>query len=325
MQSINGVIVPSITFFNERFEVNRELNSLLIRHILLNGADNVFLFGNTGEGIEFIDKINEKRKFVDLALKCTEDKTPILLGAFGNKAEEVINQIELLGKEYKTLNFVITPPISRKLEKNELISYFENTLGSLSLNNQIFLYNNPHRFAKNDVRVEIVKPLLHFDNLKGIKDTTANLNNTKEFIDYINENFTVFCGEEKNYSAFLKLVPLKLRKYSGLVPSISNISNICKEMHQKALNGEDSRLDKLQEELHKQQKNLYDFKVPMGQETRGLKQAFYALYKDKISLPEKEVTFVSTEVKRILEQETKDTIKNTVENLILSERIFKVK
>ena len=79
MQSINGIIVPSITFFNERFEVISELNSLLIRHILLNGADNVFLFGNTGEGIEFIDKINEKRKFVELALKYTDDKTPLLL------------------------------------------------------------------------------------------------------------------------------------------------------------------------------------------------------------------------------------------------------
>ena len=325
MQSINGIIVPSITFFNERFEVNSELNSLLIRHILLNGADSVFLFGNTGEGIEFIEKINEKRKFVDLALNYTDDKIPLLLGAFGNKAEEAINQIELLGKHYKTLNFVITPPISRTMEKNELIAYFENILGSLTLKNQIFLYNNPQRFAKNDIRAEIVKTLLNFDNLKGIKDTTAKLNNTKEFIEFISESFAVYCGEENNYSAFLKLVPLKLRKYAGLVPSISNISNICKMMFQKALNSEDSQLDKLQEELHKQQKNIYDIKVPMGQEPRGLKQAFYALYKDKISLPEKEVIFVSTGLSRMLEQETKDMIKNTVENLIISERIVKVK
>ena len=58
MQQINGIIVPSITFFNENFEVNIELNSLLFRHLLLNGADCIFLFGNTGEGIEFIDRID---------------------------------------------------------------------------------------------------------------------------------------------------------------------------------------------------------------------------------------------------------------------------
>ena len=321
MQRVNGIIVPSITFFNESLEINNELNSLLIEHILLNGADSLFLFGNTGEGIEFIEKIDEKRKFVELALNYTDDKTPILLGAFGNKAEEAISQIELLGKQYKTLNFVITPPISRRMEKNELIGYFENILGSLALKKQIFLYNNPHRFAKNNIKAEMLKTLLNFDNLKGIKDTTANLNNTKEFIEYISENFFVYCGDENNYSAFLKLVPLELRKYSGLVPSISNISNICKIMFQKALNGKDSQLNKLQEELHRQQQNIYDIKVPMGQEPRGLKQTFYALYKDKISLPEKEVIIVSLEIERIIEEETRDRIKNSVK----SKSIFKVK
>ncbi|MFX1298026.1 MAG: dihydrodipicolinate synthase family protein [Promethearchaeota archaeon] len=325
MEHISGIIVPSITFFNEKFEVNEELNSLLYRHILLNGADSLFIFGNTGEGIEFIDKIDEKRKSVELALKVSENKVPILLGAFGNDAEEAINQIELLGKEYKALNFVITPPISQKLGKKELISYFENILGSLTLKNQIFLYNNPYRFAKNNINREIVKTLLKCDNLKGIKDTTDDFNNTKQLIDFISEDFAVFCGDENNYSAFLKVVPMKLRKYSGLVPSISNISNICKEMFQKALKGEDSQLDKLQEELHKQQNGLYDIKGPMGREPRGLKQAFYMLYKDEISLSEKEFIVVSPDLERILEQDIKDHIKFNVENLALSEHIFKVK
>ena len=80
------------------------------------------------------------------------------------------------------------------------------------------------------------------DNLKGIKDTTDDFNNTRGFLDYISEQFLVYCGDENNYSAFLKLVPLNLRKYSGLVPSISNISNICKKMFQKALNGLRSKI-----------------------------------------------------------------------------------
>lgn len=154
MKRVNGVIVPCITFFNERFEINNELNSLLIKHVLLNGADSLFLFGNTGEGIDFINKIDEKRKFVDVTLNYIDNRIPILLGAFGNHAEEVINQIELLGKQYNDLNFVITPPISRKLNEYNLESYFENILGSITLRNQIFLYNNPNRFAGNEIRPE---------------------------------------------------------------------------------------------------------------------------------------------------------------------------
>lgn len=262
---------------------------------------------------------------MDLALKYSDHKTPVLLGAFGYKADEAINQIELLGKDYKTLSFVITPPISKKLENNDLIAYFETILGSLTLKNQIFLYNNPHRFAKNNIRADTIKPLLNFENLKGIKDTTAKLKNTLEFIEYIGKDFALYCGEEMNYSAFLKSVPLELRIYAGLVPSISNISNICKKMYQKALNGEDSQLDILQEELYKQQRGFYDTKGPMGRETRGLKHTFYILYKNKTSLQEKDATMVSPELWRIVEQEVKDRIKITVETLVKSENILTIK
>lgn len=96
-------------------------------------------------------------------------------------------------------------------------------------------------------------------------------------------------------------------------------------MFQKALNGEDSQLDKLQEELNRQGESIYDIQVPKGQEPRGLKQAFYYLYKGKIPIPEKGIIIISPELSRTLEQKVKDGIKNTVENLIESESIFKVK
>ena len=38
MSGINGIIVPSITFFDKNYELNNELNSILLRHIMLNGA-----------------------------------------------------------------------------------------------------------------------------------------------------------------------------------------------------------------------------------------------------------------------------------------------
>ena len=80
---ISGVIVPSITLFNKNFEIDVELNSILIRHALLNGAKIIYLFGTTGEGIYFSDKIEEKIKFLKLTTEIN-DKIPILLGAFGN-------------------------------------------------------------------------------------------------------------------------------------------------------------------------------------------------------------------------------------------------
>ena len=70
---LNGVICPTITFFNHNFEVNTELNSLLFRHAQLNGANAIFLFGTTGEGVYFSNKLEEKIKLVNLAYEITEE------------------------------------------------------------------------------------------------------------------------------------------------------------------------------------------------------------------------------------------------------------
>ena len=57
---VNGIICPAITFFDDNLHVNVELNSLLYRHIHLNGANAIFLFGSTGEGHTFLKNYDEK-------------------------------------------------------------------------------------------------------------------------------------------------------------------------------------------------------------------------------------------------------------------------
>ena len=94
-------------------------------------------------------------------------------------------------------------------------------------------------------------------------------------------------------------------------------------MFQKALNGEDSHLDKLQEELYKQQKGIYDSKGSLGREPRGLKHSFYYIYKDMVSTTEKEATIVSSNLQRDIEVEVKNMINRTVIELIKSSMILK--
>lgn len=321
---VNGVIVPCITFFNKNHEIYRELNSLLIQHVILNGADSIFIFGNTGEGVYFYDNIKEKRKYLDLTFEQTSDKFPVLLGVFGNKIDEVIDQLEIFAKDYTSLNFIIAPPFTHKLDKSQIKEYLENIINSVSFKNHIYLYNNPNTFGANNIDDEILKELLKNPNLKGIKDTTSDINNVKSFLKYLSDDFRVYCGEEKNYAAFLKMIPLELRKHTGLVPSISNISNICSAMFQKALKGEDSQLDNLQEELNRQQKIIYDIRVPRGQEPRGLKHSFYFIYENTINVSEDDATIVSSALERKIEKEIKDRQRINLKNLLESKTVQKI-
>ena len=135
MKSISGVIVPSITIFNENFEVNIRANSILYQHILINGANSIFLFGSMGEGLFFHNQVKEKIKLIELAYNVSKSKIPILCGVFGNQADEILNQMEQLGRIFKDLFFVIAPPFEKKLNFTELDAFFENIIGSFNLDN----------------------------------------------------------------------------------------------------------------------------------------------------------------------------------------------
>ena len=221
MSQINGVIVPAITFFNKNFEINTELNSILIRHILLNGANAIYFFGITGEGLYFADKIEQKEELIKLAYEI-KDNIPIFIGVFGNEVDDVIDQIDLLGKKYTNIKYFIAPPFSTKLTNPELKLYFENILSSVNDSHDIYLYHNPVEFSKNEINPSIVQDLIKFQNLKGLKDASNKIYNYKAYIQMLDEEFHVYCGEESNFSYFLQLIPPEYRKYSGLVPSIGN-------------------------------------------------------------------------------------------------------
>ena len=121
---IHGIICPAITFFDDNFNINLKLSDILIRHILLNQADAILLFGSTGEGFLFSEKIEEIIKYVDLTYSISKGKTPILVGIYGNEIDHVLNQMEILGKKFDFLNFVLTPPYSKNFPFNDLKNYF---------------------------------------------------------------------------------------------------------------------------------------------------------------------------------------------------------
>ena len=315
MSGINGIIVPSITFFDKNYELNNELNSILLRHIMLNGAKAIYLFGTTGEGLYFSDKLQKKIKFINLMLKIN-DKIPLMLGAFGNEVNDVINQIEVVGKKFNTLNFFIAPPFSKKLTADELKLYFENILGSVSLKNDIFLYHNPELFFGNEIEPKNVLDLLKFQNLKGIKDASHKINNYKAYIQLLSEKFSVFCGEESKFSYFLQLIPRELRKFSGLVPSIGNLVNICSKLYNAALEENILELHQFQEQLEDARSKIYDLKLNEGKLQRGLKHAFLHLYRNVFSTPLENLNIVSPQYHRDLDDTTKGRIEAEVNYLV---------
>ncbi|MGV9203756.1 MAG: dihydrodipicolinate synthase family protein, partial [Promethearchaeia archaeon] len=311
---INGVVVPALTFFNDEYQLINELNSLLYRHIVLNGANGVSLFGMTGEGMEFADKIEQKINYINLTIK-SERKVPVLLGVWGSDEDNVIDEIKELAIQFPALNFVITPPMNEKKSIADLKSYFETILGSLDLKNPIYLYNNPVLFAGNNINQNILRWLLSFSNLAGIKDSSGKIKTYKGYIQFLSEEFSVYCGREGTFSNFLQLIPQEKRKYAGLVPSIGNLSNLPKKLYNAAIEEEPLKIIKFQEELNDFRNKIYDVKLNKGKQQRGLKYAIYKLYEDFIDTTEQQALTVTPRNERNLESTVKDRINATVQYL----------
>ncbi|MFW9783006.1 MAG: dihydrodipicolinate synthase family protein, partial [Candidatus Heimdallarchaeota archaeon] len=294
MPQINGVVCNALTFFNRSGEIIKSLNSLLIRHILTNDVNALLLFGNMGNEQLFSNKIEEKLKLIDIAMELTQKKNPILLGIYGNNAEDVMEQIESFSKKYEVINFMISPPVSEKLSSEALESYFENILGSINPRNQIYLYNNPLQSAKNEIDPDWLISLTKFSTLRGLNDSFYNIKMCKSYLSLLNDNFSVFCGLEENSQNFFQLIPLDLRKYSGIVSSISNLVNLCSKLYYYALNDNLLELLQTQEEINDIRGKIYNIKIDDDEKQRGLLYAFLYLYRDLISKNDEEINYISS-------------------------------
>ena len=293
MPQINGVMCNTITFYDNNFNVLEELNSLLIRHILTNDASSLLLFGSTGEGTLFSNRIEEKIKLINIALKTTEGKIPILVRLYGDDAGDIINQVETLGKKFENICFMISPPISINVTPDTLKSYFQNILGSINTKNPIYLYNNPLNCTRNEIDPELLKSLMSFNNLKGLNDSFYNIRRCRSYAQLINEDFSFFCGLEQNFHNFFQLIPLNQRKHTGIISSMSNLVNLCSKLYFYALEDNLLELLNLQEQINDFRSNIYHINTSEDDAKRGLKFAFLHLYKDSILKTNKGFKFIN--------------------------------
>ncbi len=320
--NINGVICNHLTFHNQDFDIIEGLNSLLIRHILTNDANSLLLFGRMVEGNQFT--MAEKIRLIELALKITEKKIPIMVGFYDNQVNVIIEQIENLGKKFEDLNFMISPPISEKTSIDGIKSYFENIFSSITSKNHIYLINNPPLFAGNEIEPSLLKNLIEFPNLKGLVDSFYNIKNCKAYIQNLNNEFSVICGMEENSQTFLQLIPLNMRKYSGILSSLSNLVNLCSKLYNYAL--EDNLLEilQIQEQINDIRHKIYEVRTNEVKEKIGLKYAFLYLYKDSISKNNTEIVNIYEELENQIDPISKGRIEATVNLLLNNKQIYKL-
>lgn len=200
------LIIPPITTIlsleKDDLGINYEINvkeQRRLLHFVLPFCDGVLIGGTTGYGPSLTDAQLKKILQITLHIKKNYYSEKILLvgvieASFEKAKERIWKILEIKGAD--TIDgFVIAPQsfFYRQSQKEIYTAMAEISKFAEKYKKDIFLYNISRSGAL--IEPETVKKLKNINNIRGIKDSSGNLDLFKKYLKLQDDNFFVFQGK----------------------------------------------------------------------------------------------------------------------------------
>ena len=170
-----GSIVALITpFKNNVLDQNKYAS--LIHHHIKNGTNGVVPAGTTGES-PTLDH-DEHKKVIEIAVKETNGKIPVIAGTGSNSTSEAI-ELSIHAEKTGANALLIVTPYYNKPTQEGLYQHYKAINNKVGI--PIIIYNIPPRSAV-DMSVDTMARLFDLKNIAGVKDATADLNRVLSLI-----------------------------------------------------------------------------------------------------------------------------------------------
>lgn len=209
---LEGIITAMVTPVDESGKINQTATCQLIDRLIENGIHGLFILGTNGE-FHRLSK-QQKKEFMKIVVEYTEKRVPVYAGTGGNCTEEVIQMTKAASEIGVDAVSVITPYLLA-LTEEELYQHYKKIADASSL--PVILYNIPKNTG-NALSPYLVSRLSKLPNIIGIKDSSGDLENLRNYIDETaKENFSVLVGSDS-----LILEALKIGA-TGAVAATSNV------------------------------------------------------------------------------------------------------
>jgi 4-hydroxy-tetrahydrodipicolinate synthase len=199
----SGCHVPFVTPFKDDFSLDedglRRLVNYLIEEEKVNG---LVPCGTTGESPTLDHQ--EHNKVIEITVQETRGRVPVIAGTGSNSTREAIQMTqhaEAVGAD-ATLQ---VGPYYNKPTMDGMLAHFEAVAKNTKL--PVLIYNIPGRTGKN-IEPQTIVRLAEIDNIVGLKDACADLNQTMEIIagtKRLGKTFYVLSGEDALTYAMMAL------------------------------------------------------------------------------------------------------------------------
>jgi Dihydrodipicolinate synthase/N-acetylneuraminate lyase len=193
MNKIRGIIVPMVTPFNEKGDIDYSSTKNLINYLISGGVHGIFVLGTTGEAQSVA--LSDRKKFVEFVGKEIDGRVPYLVCVTDTSMKDSCELAEI-AKKSGAVAVVAAPPYYYSPSQLDMINLYTTLADKSPL--PVFLYNMPGH-VKVSIAPDTVKTLASHPNIWGLKDSSANMTyfQTLKYLTSNEENFSLYVGPEE--------------------------------------------------------------------------------------------------------------------------------
>tara|TARA_B100000965_G_scaffold158866_1_gene132404 strand:+ start:2218 stop:3099 length:882 start_codon:yes stop_codon:yes gene_type:complete len=240
-----GSNVALITPFKNN-KLDEENYIKLIDFHLKNGTNGLVPAGTTGESPTLNHK--EHEKVIEICIKESNGKIPVIAGTGSNSTEEAISLTKHAEKAGADGALIVTPYYNKPTQEG-LYQHYKAINDNTSL--PIIIYNIPSRCVI-DMSVDIMAKLFELKNIVGVKDATGDPNRIDQTIKKLGPEFIQLTGEDGFAYEFNK------RGGVGIISVTANVApKLCSDFQRYSKSNSDNeikeaeRIDQMLQPLHK--------------------------------------------------------------------------
>ena len=239
-----GSNVALITPFKNN-SLDEEAYIKLIHFHMDNGTSGLVPAGTTGESPTLSHE--EHQRVIDLCIKESNGKIPVIAGTGSNSTEEAISLTTHAEKAGANGALVVTPYYNKPTQEG-LYQHYKAISDKCGI--PIIIYNIPGR-SVIDMSVDTMARLFELKNIIGVKDATGDLDRVDQQLLKMGKEFIQLTGNDDNAFEFNK------RGGIGTISVTANIApKLCSDFQKLSISknqdeiNEAEKLDKILQPVH---------------------------------------------------------------------------
>ena len=226
-----GSNVALITPFKNN-GLDEEAYVKLIHFHMSNGTSGLVPAGTTGESPTLSHK--EHQRVIDLCIKESSGKIPVIAGTGSNSTEEAISLTSHAEKAGADGALIVTPYYNKPTQEG-LYQHYKAINDKCGI--PIIIYNIPGR-SVIDMSVDTMAKLFELKNIVGVKDATGNLDRVDQQLSKMGKEFIQMTGNDDNAFEFNK------RGGVGTISVTANIApKLCSDFQKLSISKNKDELD----------------------------------------------------------------------------------